>query len=202
MRKIIILLMSLMSWTVTLYGQPRRENKGANTYNTKSLRDKSDFCFSKVYCPVCGKCLYAEFPPNKHGNENEKYWTFDYVCKEHGKVVSIPFYENPPYLKTPDKRYKKRTNANKINSKYSVHEVKNNCYRKDSIKTDDGVIYTITNLCKNTLYFYIESLNICCILNHQKTSSPIKTNPPIILKLTHNEKVWQNWVPSGTRVIE
>lgn len=187
----------------TIYGQVRKEHKNKRENSAQSLRDKYETCFSEVYCPVCGKCLYAEFPPNKHGNENEKYWTFDYVCKEHGKVVSIPFYENPPYLKTPDKRYKKRTNANKINSKYSVHEVKSSCFRKDSIKTNDGVIYyTITNLCKNTLYFYIESLNICCILNHQKTSSPIKTNSPIILKLTHNEKVWQNWVPSGTPIID
>lgn len=196
MRKIIILLMFLIVGAGTIYGQVRKEHKNKRENSAQSLRDKYETCFSEVYCPICGKCIYSGGIPNTHGNKSDKYWTYDYVCKEHGKVVSIPFWET-------DKRYKKRTNANKINSKYSVHEVKSSCFRKDSIKTNDGVIYyTITNLCKNTLYFYIESLNICCILNHQKTSSPIKTNSPIILKLTHNEKVWQNWVPSGTPIID
>lgn len=191
MKKIIILLMYLMIGTITIYGQARNEFKNNVKNNVKNnKRDKPKYDSNKdddsfpVYCPICGKRLYN--PRLNTSKKKLKSSTWDYVCKEHNpkKIVSVPY--NYPFR-----------------SKYpSIHEVKNSCYRKDSIKTDDGVIYTITNLCKNTLYFYIESLNICCILNHQKTSSPIKTNPPIVLKLTHNEKVWKDWVPSGTRIIE
>ncbi len=198
--KIIILFMFLICGTITLYGQVRRDykNKKVNTYNSQSTIDKHSSCDTKAYCPVCGKCLFNG-RTNKHGKCDMKYWTYDYVCEEHKKVVSFPFSE------TPDNRNK--TNSNKKRdyeetSRYKVHEVRNSCFRKDSTITNFGVTYTITNVCKETLYIYIESLKLGCILPYQQTSPPINCpNPPILLRLTHNENAWKRWTPSGTPVL-
>ena len=131
MKKLIILLVSLISGTFILYGQPRKDykNGGTNMYNKQSFIDK---------------------------------------------------------------------NCNSIHSSSSVHEVKHSCFRKDSVIRNYGADYKLTNMCDLTLYIYIESLKSSYILKNQQTSPTIKCpNPPIVLKVTHDNKAFKQWTTNG-----